>query len=57
MELGDEINHAGRLLLNDGHLRDAIKTKNITYLENDKVKKIINKKWYGIEKINWQTVS
>lgn len=45
------------MLLNHGYLRDAIKTKNNAYLENDTVKKIVNTKWYGIEKINFNTVS
>lgn len=57
MELSVEMNHGERLLLNHGYLRDAILTKNITFLENDTVKKIVNKKWYGIEQINWKRVS
>lgn len=57
MERIDEINHGERLLLNHGYLRDAIDTKNITFLENDTVRKIVNKRWYGIEQVNWQRVS
>lgn len=55
-ELGDYINHAGRLLLNHGYLKDAINTKNNTYLKNETVTRILNKQWYGTEKINWRTV-
>lgn len=54
---GDNINHAARLLLNHGYLKDAIITKNNTYVESDTVNNILNEMWYGTEKINRQTVS
>ncbi|CAC5385236.1 MIB [Mytilus coruscus] len=45
-ELDDNINHAGRLLLNHGYLRDAINTENNTFLKNDTVRKVLNKQWF-----------
>lgn len=53
------INHAGRLLLNHGYMRDAIDTGNMAYLENDTIKNILNKMWFGTKEVNWtwQTVS
>ncbi|XP_052097396.1 transient receptor potential cation channel subfamily M member 2-like isoform X1 [Mytilus californianus] len=54
-ELGDAINHAGRLLLNHGYLMDAINIKNQNFVENDTVKKILKKMWYGTENIDGQT--
>lgn len=56
-ELDECINQAERLLLNHGYLTDAIMTKSNTFLENDTVKKILNKKWYGTEQINCYSVS
>lgn len=56
MELGEPINHAGRLLLNHGYIEDAIKTENKTFLDNNEVKHIINKMWYGTEKRNFKTI-
>lgn len=50
MELGVFINHAGRLLVNHGYLREAINTKNTAYVENDTVKHILNEMWIGSEK-------
>ncbi|CAG2256782.1 TRPM2 [Mytilus edulis] len=55
-ELGDNINHAGRLLLNHGYLRDAINTENNTFLKNDTVRKVLNKQWYGTEEVDSQTI-
>ncbi|VDI32559.1 Hypothetical predicted protein [Mytilus galloprovincialis] len=49
-ELGESINHAGRLLVNHGYLEDAIKTKNKAFLDNKTVTDILNKMWYGEEK-------
>ncbi|CAC5385200.1 TRPM2 [Mytilus coruscus] len=54
--LDDNINHAERLLLNHGYLRDAITTENNLFLKNETVKTILNKKWYGTENINLLTV-
>ncbi|CAC5407421.1 unnamed protein product [Mytilus coruscus] len=56
-ELGDHINHAGRLLVNHGYIEDAIKTQNKTFLDNSTVKNILNEMWYGTEKLDIQTVS
>lgn len=56
MELGEHINHAGRLLLNHGYLEDAIKTQNRTFLDNKEVRNIINKMWYGLEHRDLKTV-
>lgn len=56
-ELGEYINHAGRLLLNHGYIEDAIKTQNKTFLDNDTVKDILNEMWYGTEKLDSRTVS
>ncbi|VDI17454.1 Hypothetical predicted protein, partial [Mytilus galloprovincialis] len=47
------INHAGRLLLNHGYMRDAIDTGNMAYLENDTIKNILNKMWFGTKEVNW----
>ncbi|XP_063408792.1 transient receptor potential cation channel subfamily M member 2-like [Mytilus trossulus] len=55
-ELGDNINHAGRLLLNHRYLRDAINTQNNTFLKNDTVRKVLNKQWYGTEEVDSQTI-
>ncbi|CAC5426523.1 unnamed protein product [Mytilus coruscus] len=55
-ELGDCINHAGRLLLNHGYLKDAIDTQNHTFLENDTVRKILRKIFYGTERVHWKTI-
>lgn len=49
-EFGEEVNHAGRLLLNHGYLESAIKTENKTFLENETVTVILNKMWYGEER-------
>ncbi|XP_052082915.1 uncharacterized protein LOC127720376 isoform X2 [Mytilus californianus] len=54
-ELGDHINHAGRLLVNHGYIEDAIKTQNKTFLDNSTVKNILNEMWYGTEKLDIQT--
>lgn len=56
MELGEHINHAGRLLLNHGYIEDAIKTQNRTFLDNKEVRNIINKMWYGLEHRDLKTV-
>lgn len=56
-ELGEYINHAGRLLLNHGYIKDAIKTENKTFLDNSTVKGILNEMWYGTEKLDTRTVS
>ncbi|XP_063448007.1 transient receptor potential cation channel subfamily M member 2-like [Mytilus trossulus] len=48
-ELGESVNHAGRLLVNHGYLEDAIKTKNKAFLDNKTVTDILNKMWYGEE--------
>lgn len=55
-ELGEYINHAGRLLLNHGYIEDAIKTQNKTFLDNNTVKNILNEMWYGTEKLDSRTV-
>lgn len=55
--LCNNINHAERLLLNHGYLRDAITTENNLFLKNETVKTILNRKWYGTAKINLLTVS
>ncbi|XP_052082917.1 uncharacterized protein LOC127720378 [Mytilus californianus] len=55
-ELDDNINHAGRLLLNHGYLRDAINTQNNTFLKNDTVRKVLNKQWYGTEEVDWKAI-
>lgn len=52
-----KLNHAERLLLNHGYLRDAINTENVAYLESGPVKKILKKTFYGKEELNRQTVS
>ncbi|XP_052081241.1 uncharacterized protein LOC127719267 [Mytilus californianus] len=57
MELGENINHAGRLLLNHGYIEDAIKTQNKTFLDNKEVRNIINKMWYGLEHRDLKTFS
>ncbi|CAC5374192.1 MIB [Mytilus coruscus] len=49
-ELGESVNHAGRLLVNHGYLEDAIKTENKAFLDNKTVTDILNKMWYGEEK-------
>ncbi|XP_048739893.2 uncharacterized protein LOC125648693 isoform X2 [Ostrea edulis] len=49
--LGDPVLHSGRLLLNHGYLKDAIKTENKTFLDNEVVKDILNEKWYGKTKL------
>ncbi|XP_071179857.1 uncharacterized protein [Mytilus edulis] len=49
-ELGESVNHAGRLLVNHGYLEDAIRTKNKAFLDNKTVTDILNKMWYGEEK-------
>ena len=41
--------HSGRLLINHGYLEDSIKTKNKDFLDNDTIKAILNKVWYGEE--------
>ncbi|XP_063408848.1 transient receptor potential cation channel subfamily M member 2-like [Mytilus trossulus] len=56
MELGEHINHAGRLLLNHGYIEDAIKTQNRTFLDNKEVRNIINKMWYGLEHRDLKTI-
>lgn len=38
-------------------MKDAINTKNNTYVESDTVKKILNEMWYGTNKINRQMVN
>ncbi|XP_071147662.1 uncharacterized protein [Mytilus edulis] len=55
-ELGEYINHAGRLLLNHGYIEDAIKTQNKTFLDNNTVKNILNEMWYGTEKLDSRTI-
>lgn len=55
-ELGEPVNHAGRLLLNHGYLEDAIKTQNKTFLDNKTVTKIITKMWFGEEKYSLKQV-
>lgn len=57
IEFGDCINHSGRLLINHGLTTDAIVTENNTFLENETVQKILNKTWYGSERVNCQAVS
>ncbi|XP_052082922.1 transient receptor potential cation channel subfamily M member 3-like [Mytilus californianus] len=49
------LNHAERLLLNHGYLRDAINTENNSYLESDTVRKILRKTFYGTEEVHQQT--
>jgi hypothetical protein len=50
IKISDErVHHAGRLLLNNGYLSDAIKTRNSVYLNDDIVKKVINHMWYKQE--------
>ncbi|XP_062575810.1 transient-receptor-potential-like protein [Saccostrea cucullata] len=49
--LGDPIIHSGRLLLNHGYLKDAIKTENNTFLENEVVKDVLNGMWYGKDRL------
>lgn len=56
-QLGEHINHAGRLLVNHGYLEDAIKTQNKTFLDNSTVRNILNEMWYGTEKLDKRTVS
>lgn len=56
-EVDENINHAERLLLNQGLLRDAISTDNKAFLKDETVKNILNNKWYGTEEINLLTVS
>ncbi|VDI19435.1 Hypothetical predicted protein [Mytilus galloprovincialis] len=56
-QLGEHINHAGRLLVNHGYIEDAIKTQNKTFLDNSTVKNILNEMWYGTEKLDKRTVS
>lgn len=56
-ELGDYINHAGRLLMNHGCIDDAVKTKNKMFLDNGTVKDILNKMWYDTEELDYLTVS
>ncbi|VDI76113.1 Hypothetical predicted protein, partial [Mytilus galloprovincialis] len=51
----DNINHAARLLLNHGYLKDAIVTENNIYVECQTVNNILNEMWYGTERINGQT--
>lgn len=51
-----KLNHAERLLLNHGYLRDAIDTENNAYLESDTVRKIFRKTFYGTEEVHQQTV-
>ncbi|CAG2190226.1 TRPM2 [Mytilus edulis] len=55
-ELGESVNHAGRLLVNHGYLEDAIKTKNKAFLDNKTVTDILNKMWYGEEKSSFRKV-
>ncbi|VDI57294.1 Hypothetical predicted protein [Mytilus galloprovincialis] len=43
---GEQQPHAARLLLNHGYHKDAINTKNNTYVESDTVKKILDEMWY-----------
>ncbi|CAC5385231.1 unnamed protein product [Mytilus coruscus] len=50
------INHAERLLLNHGYLRDAISTENNVFLKNETAKTILNEKWYGKENIDLLTM-
>lgn len=56
-ELDDYINYAGRLLVNQGFIEDAIKTRNNTFLDNSTVKDILHMMWYGRDKLNFKTVS
>lgn len=56
-ELGEYINHAGRLLLNHGYLENAIKTENKMFLDNNTVKDILDKIWYGTDQFDFCTVS
>ncbi|VDH96910.1 Hypothetical predicted protein [Mytilus galloprovincialis] len=56
IEFGDCINHSGRLLINHGLTTDAIVTENNTFLENETVQKILNKTWYGSERVNCQAI-
>lgn len=56
-ELGGCVKHTERLLLNHGYLRVAIGTQNKTFLEKDTVKKVLNKMWFGTEKLNSEMVS
>ncbi|VDI25426.1 Hypothetical predicted protein, partial [Mytilus galloprovincialis] len=55
-ELGESVNHAGRLLVNHGYLEDAIKTENKAFLDNKTVTDILNKMWYGEEKTFFRQV-
>ncbi|VDI09640.1 Hypothetical predicted protein [Mytilus galloprovincialis] len=49
-ELGESVNHAGRLLVNHGYLEDAIRTENKAFLDNKTVTDILNTMWYGEKK-------
>jgi hypothetical protein len=41
-----QMQHAGRLLLNHGYLEDALKTGNNAYLNDNIVKRVIQRMWY-----------
>ncbi|XP_062576915.1 uncharacterized protein LOC134238822 [Saccostrea cucullata] len=51
-EVGEHVQHAGRLLLNHGYLTVIIKTKNTTVLGDKTVKDILNQMWYGKESLS-----
>ncbi|CAC5385234.1 unnamed protein product [Mytilus coruscus] len=55
-ELGDCINHAGRLLLSHGYLKTAIKTENKMFFDDNTVKNILNTMWYGTEQFDLRTI-
>lgn len=55
-ELGEPVGHAGRLLLNHGYLEGAITTENKTFIDNDTVRRIQSKMWYGEEELSWRQV-
>ncbi|CAG2225125.1 unnamed protein product [Mytilus edulis] len=54
--LGKNINHAERLLLNEGYIQWAIKKQNKDFINNNEVKKILNRMWYGTEDVDYKTI-
>lgn len=56
MECREPGGHAGRLLINHGYLKDAIKTKSKTFLHHKTVIHILNKIWFGEDECNFRKV-
>lgn len=56
--LGENINHAERLLLNEGYIQaiNMLKRQNSDFINNNKVKKILKRMWYGTEDVDYKTV-